>query len=389
MKARLFALAIALHGSAAAGCESAPPPPADLPARLVGAYGQNQAHAMLATVGLEVTATTLKFGDVTITIKQGAVTGPDDYRVDAAEAVWPKDSKPPKPCSGTISRQGNVLLVKLFKTGSDTRCESVLDGEWKAWSVLDTMPEELRGIYGGDARTAEADVGVRLAEKSIGFTDGGTTVAIEQVVAWVDKPGTAFLRKSSFGDFGCTGSMTLTEDNLVLALTPVEGAPAGASCPNGRGSRWSIQPKHLPAGTLDNGRVTITASGDQITLVDRQGQRCVQKILQTAARSVAGSAYDGIPVSGGAVLVLDHASPEVGAESCTARLRNVAQQLCSESNQDRCFDATSAAELPITCPRQVVIGDATAGGFKAALLPANIANLTCWDMTGLFAATPK
>lgn len=101
----------------------------------------------------------------------------------------------------------------------------MLEGEWKAWSVLDTMPEELRGIYGGDARNAEADVGVRLAEKSIGFTDGGTTVAIEQVVAWVDKPGTVFLRKSRFADVGCTGSMTRTDDNLVLALTPVEGLP--------------------------------------------------------------------------------------------------------------------------------------------------------------------
>ena len=54
------------------------------------------------------------------------------------------------------------------------------------------------------------------------------------------------------------------------------------------------------------------------------------------------------------------------------------------ANENR---AQAAVEQPVACPRQVVIGDPTQGGFKAAMLPATITNLTCWDMTGIFAAT--
>lgn len=380
-------LVLALHGALACG-EAAPTAAAELPARLVGAFGQNEAHATMETAGLEIAGTTLKFGELTITITQGAATGTDDYRVDAAEAVWAKDTKPPKPCTGTISRQGNVLLIKLFKQGSDTRCESVLDGEWKAWQVLDALPEDLRGVYGGDARNEQADIGLRLADKSIGFTDGGAAVAIEQVVAWVDKPGTAYVRKATFAGFGCSGSVTRTDDTLALALKPIAGAPGVATCPNGRGTRWSVEPKHLPKGPIDNGHVTITATGEKLTLVDRQGLRCVQNILHTAARSVTGSAYDGIPVTGGAVLVLEHAEPEAGADTCKTRLVNVAQQLCAELDNTRCFEANGAVESPIACPRQVVIGDPMQGGWKAAVLPASFASLTCWNMTGMFAAKP-
>lgn len=389
MKALVIALALVMQATLSAGCgdQAAATSAADLPARLVGAYGQNEAHAKLATAGLELAGTTLKFGELTVTIKQGAATGADDYRVDAAEAVWAKDTKPPKACKGTISRQGNVLLVKLFKEGTDARCESVLDGEWRAWTLTDTLPEGLRGVYGGDARGEEADIGLRLAEKSIGFTDGGDAVAVQEVLTWVDKPTSALLRRSTFRDFGCVGSITRTDEELALSLTPVEGAPEGSVCPSGRGSRWSVDPKHLPPGTLDNGHVSLTAAGERLTLVDRQGLKCTQAILHTAARSVTGSAYDGIPVTGGAVLVLEHAVPEAGADTCLSRLRNVSTNLCAEYDLDRCAQAQAAVEQPVVCPRQIVIGDPTQGGFKAAMLPATITNLTCWDMTGIFAAT--
>lgn len=369
----------------AVGCsEPAPAAPADLPERLSGAFGQNETHATMTTAGLELSGTTLRYGELTVTITQGASTGPDDYRVDAAESAWAKDTKGPKPCTGTISRQGNVLLVKLFKQGSDTRCESVLDGEWKAWTVTDVMPETLRGVYGGDPRTEQADVGMKIGDKTIGFTDGGDVLAIEEVVAFVDKPGAAFLRRSKFLEFGCTGSLELVDEKLTLTLTTSADAPEGASCPNGRGTRWSVDPKHLPKGTIDNGHVTITVAGDKLTLVDREGLRCTQTILNTATRSVTGSAYDGIPVTGGAVLVLEHGVPEPDT-ACKTKLGNVAEQLCGELDGTRCLDARSAMEQPIVCPRQVIIGDPTHGGHKAAMLPASFANLTCWNMTGVFA----
>lgn len=381
----MLSRAILLVSFLAFGCgEPAATAPADLPERLTGAFGQNETHATMNTAGLELSGTTLRYGELTLTITAGAATGADDYRVDKAEAAWTKDTKGPKPCTGTISRQGNVLLVKLFKEGTDTRCESVLDGEWKAWTVSDTIPENLRGVYGGDARTESADVGVKLEDKTIGFTDGGDAVTIEQVVAWVDKPGTAYVRKSKFLEFGCTGSMELVDERLTLTLKPTEGAPAGASCPNGQGRKWTVDAKHLPKSALDNGKVTIAVDGEHLVLTDREGAKCRQKILQTAARSTSGSAYDGIPVTGGAVLVLEHGVPE-STTPCKTKLENLAATLCAEGGF-RCTEAQAAIEMPIVCPRQVVIGDPIKGGIPAAMLPASFTNLACWNMSGGFAA---
>lgn len=375
---------LVVAASMVACSEPAAPAPEALGERFAGAWGQNEKHAAMNTVGLELAGTTLRFGELTITITRGAMTGPDDYRVDEAEAAWVKDTKPPKKCTGTLARQGNVLLVKLFREGSDTRCESVLDGEWRSWTMGKQLPETLLGVYGSDARDAGADIGLRLSSGTIGFTDGGHELVLDEVLVWADKPDLVHVRKGTYGDVTCSGTITRADGLLTLTLAAADGGPEGASCPSGRGKLWTVDRKYLPTAAIDNGKVTVSVDGDKLTLRSKDGMVCTQQVLQTAARSTSGSSWDGIPVTGGAVLVLHAAVPEAGGASCIDKLRTLATELCVDPDDPRCFEARLASDEAIACPRQVIIGDLVPGGRKAAVLPAGMQNLACWDMTGMF-----
>jgi hypothetical protein len=152
---------------------------------------------------------------------------------------------------------------------------------------------------------------------------------------------------------------------------------------------WTVDAAHLPTTLLDNGKVKLVREGEKLVLTTREepGLRCEQQVLRTSARSVTGSAHDGIPVNGGAVIVLEHAVPSAGAAGCTARLVRLAQAECGGAFGPPCEDATAlATSETIVCPRQLVIGDPIEGGRKAALLPATRQSMACWDMSGVFAA---
>lgn len=384
---RRLQLATALVLAALAACgDKGGGVPGEIPEALRGAYGQNEGQAHFATVGLELDANALRYGELTVTVVEGELMPNGDYLVKTADAVWEKDKHPSKKCHGTISRQDDVLLVKLYKAGTEDRCESLFEGEWKAWAKLDAVPESLRGTYGGDARGSEADVGLRLGEHEISFTDGGDRVKLDELVVWQSKPDQAFVRAATFKGFACKGTIARDGEKMKLTLEPGKDAPAGASCPSGSGVAWTVDEKFLPT-KIDNGKVTIERNADKLVLRTAEGLRCEQHVLRTSARSVTGSAYDGIPVTGGAVIVLEHADPSAGAETCTARLRRLAADECMRMEGTPCDDATldTLSAEPIGCPRQLVIGDPTQGGHKAALLPATVQSLACWDMSGVFA----
>lgn len=367
------------------GCDKQPEGAAELPERLRGSWGQTDAHVHIETVGLEIDATTLKLGELTLTIKAGKAMGVDDYQVDEAEVSWTKAGKPPKPCKGTLSRQGNTLMVKLYKQGTEDRCEAVLDGDWNAWNVLTEIPESHRGTFGGDARSADADVGLRIAADGIGFTDSDDRVIVSSLVQPAATPDTLYVRSSKRGDAGCVGRIVKDGEKLRLDLTPT-GDAATAECPHGSGIRWTVDAKHLPTGTFDNGHVTMTVKDGRAILSDKEGLRCEQEILRTSERSVTGS-HDGIPVTGGVVMVLARATPVAGREICDRRLHNIAPTLCQERLGMPC-EQTLIDEFvfdEIACPRQLIVGDAMTGGHKAALLPATTSMLACWDVTGVFA----
>jgi len=359
----------------------------EIPAGLRGNYGQKAEQAQMPTVGLEVAPHALRLGELTVTIVQGEASPNGDYQVTKAEAVWEKGGRKAKTCKGTISRQGHVLLVKLFEEDADERCESVLEGEWKAWTRSEALPERVLGTYGAKAERADADQGLRIEAEQIGFTDDDKKMAVNDVVQWADKPDEAIIRDSTWYDFKCRGSIVRQDDEIVLTLTPSEGAPEGAQCPNGHGVRWSIDDKLLPGKPLSNGKVSIATQGGKLTVEATDiGLRCELAVLRTGTRTVSESRFDGIGVIGGAVFVLDKAEPTGGTEACRQRLRNLAGSRCNEDNGAPCSpDQLQAytAEEP-QCPRQIAIGDPSGGGQKVAFLPAKDSLLACWDTTGVF-----
>jgi hypothetical protein len=359
----------------------------ELPAALRGNYGLKPEHAQLPTVGLEVDAHALRLGELTLTIVAGEARG-DDFDVTRAETRWEKTDKT-RICKGTVSKQGDLLLVRLFNEGSDDRCESALDGEWKPWTRTDVLPERLLGTYGDDARSMNADIGLQLTPKTIAFTSGGAKLDIVEVVQWKDKPDEAILRDSKLDGFKCTGAISRKDDELTVSLVPAADAPEGFTCPNGNGKLWKTDPAHLPKAKTSNGKVEIEPKGDKLVLVASDiGLRCEQSILRTSTRTLAESQNDGLGVPGGALLVLDHATPTGGTEACRERLRNLAQTECSEQNGAPCspdeLQAYTSEEL--SCPKQIAIGEPSGGGHKAALMPRGGEFQACWDTTGVFKA---
>ena len=378
---------LVLLGLLAAACDKGEGARNDeLPAALRGNYGQKPEHAQLPTVGLEVDAHALRFGELSVTIVQAEVSG-DDIQVGKAEARWERGSAKTKLCKGTISRQGNILLVKLFELDSDEKCESVLEGEWKQWTRTDALPDTVLGTFGDDARSHTADVGIRVEPKRIAFTDGGEALTVAEVVQWPDRPNEAIVRDSTFSGYKCSGSLVRADDQLVVTLAPAPGAPENATCPNGAGTRWTIDSTHMPQQATSNGKVDIEPKDGKLVLVAKDiGLRCEQAVLRTSVRTVTESQSDGLGVTGGALLVLEPAVPTGGTEGCRQRLRNVAQSECTEMNGAPCspdmLQAYTSEELQ--CPRQIAIGELTGGGRKAALMPQSKALLACWDMTGSF-----
>jgi hypothetical protein len=378
---------LVLSGLLAVACDKGDAAKNDeVPAALRGNYGQKPEHAQLPTVGLEVDAHAIRFGELSVAIVQAEAIG-DEIHIGKAEAVWDKVGGKAKQCKGTISRQGGTLLVKLFELDSDDRCESVLEGEWKQWTRTDALPEAMLGIYGAEVRSEDADVGMRVEAKRIGFTDGGEALKVAEVVQWPDKPDEAFVRDATFAGFKCTGSLLRQDDELIVTLFPASDAPERATCPSGVGMRWKTDPAHLPTAKSSNGKVEIEPRDGKIVLVAKDiGLRCEQAVLRTNTRTVAESQSDGLGVTGGALLVLEPAVPTGGTESCRERLRNVARTECTEQSGAPCSPDELQAYIgeDLQCPRQIAIGELTGGGRKAALMPQSTALLACWDMTGLF-----
>ncbi|HET6585714.1 MAG TPA: hypothetical protein VFG69_19785 [Nannocystaceae bacterium] len=377
---RLLLLCVAGCGKGDAGRND------ELPATLRGNYGQKPEQAQLPTVGLEVDAHSLRLGELTITIVQGEASESGDFHVTKAEARWEKSDKT-KTCKGTVSRQGGTLLVSLFVEDGDEHCEGVLEGEWKVWTRSDVLPEHVLGTYGSDVESQSAAMGLRFEPKTIAWTDGGATIDIVEVVQWPDKPDEVFVRDSKYGGVNCIGSIVRKDRELALTLAPAAGSPEGISCLSGRGSRWTIDPAHVPTAKLTNGKVEIGPADGKLVLVAKDiGLRCETSVLRTSERTVLRSRSDGLGVTAGALLVLAPAVPTGGTEACRERIRNVAHSECTEQMGAPCSpdELQAFVSEDLECPRQIAIGEPAGGGRKAALMPQSAALLACWDMTGTF-----
>ncbi len=356
---------------------------ATIPQSLRGAYGRTDADAFFPTLGLEVDVDTLRISELTLKIKAGKVVGTDTFQIDEAELRWANASKEPETCKGTIARHGTRLLLTLFKTDREAKCDSALVGDWEAWAPIESIPESLAGSYGGKNPYARAE-GLKLEGRTIEMTGRGGSIELEQAVMFASKPNHLVIRKGLVDGQACQGHIDLVEDHLEGSLNPAEGSQG--FCPRVFGHRWSVDTTRVPKKPISNGKVSVEVRGSAVLLktLDEQGLTCEQAILRTATRNVADSGRDGIPVMGGEVLVLHDAKPKAGADSCADRLDGLAAAQCEQYLGLPCDESmlTSVAHGAdeVSCPTHVIIGEAEGGGRKVAFLPQSLENAVCWEL---------
>ena len=358
---------------------------APIPEALRGAYGRGDADAFLPTLGLEVDVDTLRYSELTVKIVSGTALPNGSYQVDEAELRWAKDAgtQDPKKCKGTIDRHGTRLLLTLFKMESDAKCETSLEGDWEAWSLVDAVPESMEGSYGRKDPYAVAE-GLRLEGDTLTPTTADAPMKIEELVMFESKPQHLVVRKGTFGSTECTGAIDLVEGQLRGRLEPVKDT--GPFCPSVFGHQWSIDTRQVPKGALSNGKVSVEVRGEAVLLktLDEQNLKCEQAILRTASRNVADSGRDGIPVMGGQVLVLREAKPTSGASACADRLGGLALAQCEEYLGMPCDEGMLSAVAhdadDVKCPTHIVIGESEGGKRKVALLPQSLENAICWEL---------
>ena len=376
------------------GCDDTKGESSPIPEALRGAYGRADTDAFLPTLGLEVDVDTLRYSELTVKIIAGKTLPNGAYQVDEAELRWAKDSgdKEPKKCKGTIDRHGTRLLLTLFKMDSDSKCESSLEGDWEAWSLVDAVPESMAGSYGRKDPYAVAE-GLRLQGKELVPTASGDTLKLDEAVMFDSKPTHLVVRKGTFGATTCTGSIDLREEQLSGQLEPT--GDTGPYCPSVFGERWTIDTRAVPKGALSNGTVSVEVRGETVLLktLDEQNLKCEQAILRTANRTVARSGRDGIPVMGGQVLVLHEAKPTAGASACADRLGGLAQAQCEEYLGVPCDEGMLSAAAhtadDVQCPTHIIIGDTEGGKRKVALLPHSLENAVCWELKEPLSAVAK
>ncbi len=355
-----------------------------IPEALRGAYGRKASDAFVATLGLEVDVDTLRYSGMTIKILEGKALSDDDFQVTLAELAWAKSDKKPRECKGTIAKQGNQLLITLFKTVGEDKCDPNLNGEWKAWKPTKAFPEALRGTFGSKDPYSREE-GTVVEEAILRRTWGSADLELAEAVAFVGVENELVVRDSVFGVTHCRGTIHVEEDQLSgeLEVAPTPES-TGGNCPPLHGQRWTVEANRLPKATLANGSVRIEMKDGKaiISTTDEQGLRCEQEVLRTSTRSVAHSGRDGIPVMGGTVLLLDHAEPKAGASGCQDRLGGLAAARCEELLGAPCDPAMlgGGSEPPdINCPTHLVLGDPDANGRKVAFLPQDLQTAVCWE----------
>ena len=313
----------------------------EVPATLRGNYGQKPEQAQLPTVGLEVDAHALRLGELTITIVQGEASESGDSTSPRPKRVWEKGGGKTKTCKGTVSRQGNTLLVKLFereRATSAARARSKASGS--CGRAADALPERDARHVRRRASSMKRRRAAHRAE-AIGWIDGGEKVGIGEVVQWLDKPDEAFVRAAKYAGHQLHRLHLREAEQLWSCSLPAAGSPEGIGVSERRGDRAGRSTtRHLPKAKSSNGKVDIEPKDGKLVLVAKDiGLRCEQAVLRTSERTVTRSQSMVSGVTGGALLVLDAAVPTGGTETCR-------QRIAQRSRQSECTRGERCAVLP-------------------------------------------
>lgn len=379
MKRAVFLLGLA----GLAGCKDEDPSSIEIPSQVHGMFGRNADDLYHGTRGLEVDGASIRFSEMTMVVTAGKMVG-DTFQIDRAEVRWKKDDpeKLPKECKGTLARQGERLLVTLFKMDSDEACESILKGEWSQWKKVTQLPESMHGTYGG-ADPYDPEPGIRIEGKHVvSLVEGEGKVELVEGFVFTGKEDEVFVTEAKYEDTTCRGAIRLDNKELSVALdTPPE---VEGFCPLYGGQRWEVGKGKVPTGTLTNGKVTATFDGNSVTLTNQDSAAftCKQDIVRTSTRSTTDKSRDNLTVLSGQVLTLAQVGPTSGSHSCQKRMTNLLMQECRQYGGE--CDEASFSDVEVHCPTHLVVGDPSGPGRKVALLPNEVKMLACYDVTGNF-----
>ncbi len=371
-------------------CGSGDSKPESIPEALRAEYGRTADDMLHGTNGLVIGETTLQLSEMSLTIKEGKVVG-DDYQIGLAEVVWKKDvNKVPGKCKGTIARDGEHLLLRLFEVGTDKSCESILEGDWRAWHPVSEFPAEVRGWFGAKWSYSAAN-GYEIRATTIHDETGEQIFELKQGMAWEGREDEIIVVSDKDDELGCQGRITVKEDQLTSAMTAGETNAAG--CGGLQGERWTVQAAKLPKAPLSNGRATIEVTDGVATItgVGKTPLVCTQKVLRTQPRMTTDRGRDGIPVLSGVVMALQPAKPTGGVAECAQAVARIDAASCQLRYGEFCDEEFIAAQLDNqdlidpSCPTHIVVGDPEPDGHRVALLPLrDPINLACFEMIDRF-----
>lgn len=371
-----------------------------LPSELQGVYGRTHVDAP----GLVVTPTGLEFRDMKLTIHAGAMEG-DTARIERATLRWEKLE--PTTCNGTIARQGDRLLLSLYRLDNpQERCESVLDAAWARWEPLDALPELIRGRYGvlliePNVMRLDLDwVSTSMQISGLYRLPGSNDERVELLVheaKLVDSTGVV-------GDFECSGTMTLEEGKLTTSfdvpprLVPEIGSEADKDealqtklaehrelCERWSGSatKWTVDTTKLPK-KVAKGDISLALAGEQ-AVFEAPELACTVPIWRT--ESVSSSSWEND--AGTERMTLGKAEPTRVGETCKLKLsvwceRAITDVVASGVDHDEALANCVEDQTRDLCPDRLSLRALSDVRYKLFAGPDNFNEIACVDTTGDF-----
>ena len=380
-----------------------------IPADIQGIYGRGVSDEP----GMVVSATGLELGQMKLTIHAGKMEG-STVRVERATLQWKKLD--PKTCSGTISRQGDRLLMTLYDDGHpDAKCESILDAEWFNWSALDELPATVQGRYGPllvEPKQLKLDlewVHEELVVETIRELPGTNDERAELLIA--DAKVVRHDEGGATTEFACSGKLSLDNNRLsadfwVPARLVPEVGSEDAEDPekqealavneracddwDGHANKWIVRLDNLPKQPIASGDVKLEVSETRVVL-DSPDLRCEHELWGT--ESVDSQRGWSGAVIGGERMTLGKAAPARVSDGCKRKLRTWCEldQGTAAADIDHAAPASEAVQYCLDniegrlCPDTITVREISNTLYKIVQVePQRFYEIACVDVTGDF-----
>ena len=384
-----------------------------IPADVHGVYGRTAEDAP----GLKVTASGLEFRSMKMIIHEGKMEG-STVRVERATLAW--EHLDPKTCTGTISRQGENLLLSLFDVNSpDAKCESILDTQWRHWVEVEALPELMQGRYGAllvEPRRMRFDIEWIHAELEVGtiWELPGTNDERAELLVNMAKISTED-DEGHETDYLCDGDLTLVEGELEwkfwipATMVPAEGSDEAKdpelmakvevhreACERWKGAalKYEVNLEQLPKAPLSAGDVKLTVSPDKVVL-DSPDLRCEQDLWET--QTVENRAGWRGTQFGGERMALGRAVPSSISPDCKIKLRIFCEGEFGTNTADIDLDVDPDEAVAICleqaehnlCPEAITVREISNTRYKVNVEPMRFNQIACVDVTAEFSPGAK